>query len=511
VPPRALVLAIALSLVVATAHPFSQASTYTIYTAEGRRTLPFRATGGADMVPLDQLATIFGLTVAEDSLVGGLTVRGRGQTILLIPGQSFASIGPGRVVSLPGPVQRDRNVWQVPVEFIGQVVGPALNLRVDLRRPSHVILVGDVRLPRITARVDRQGPNVRLAFDVQPAAAHRIARQGTRLTIRFDAVAIDFAPFTGAIPEFVTGVRADGTSILVDLGPSTVGYRADDVDPTHFEITLLSPAPVVPPPPPAPAPAPAAPAPGVPAAPAAPVRPIVDTTPGAIRTIVLDPGHGGSDVGAKGSGGTEEKTYVLQFARKLKSAIEGRIGVRVLLTRDGDENTPVDRRAALANNNKADLFISLHANASVRPAVSGLQVLSLRLDDYRGQAGVADTPEVPVAVLGGGTRRIDVLPWDLAQTGFTSASATIASILRQHLVEAQVPMFIRPVAQLPLRPLVGASMPAIMIELGFLTNSGDEQALNGAARPQAVIDAILATIGNIRNGVPAAAPPQAPQ
>jgi N-acetylmuramoyl-L-alanine amidase len=496
----------------------SAQTTYTVYTSAGKRSLTVRTSGSVDLVALDQVATLFGLTVTEDAVVGGLTVRGRGDTILLIPGQSFASIGPGRIVSLPGPLQRDRNgPWQVPIEFIQRAVGPALNLRVDLRKPAHLLLVGDVNLPRVSGHIDRQGPNVRLVFDIQPATPHRMSRTANRLTLRFDAVALEWTPVTGSAPDFVSNVRVDGTSVLIDLGPSTAGYRADDIDPTHLEITLVAPAPPPPPPPPPPpqvptTPAPAPDAPGAPQtavpAPATPPRPAIDTTPGTLRTIVLDPGHGGDDAGAKGAKGTLEKDYALQFAKRLKDTIESRIGLRVLLTRDSDQNVPVDRRAAIANNNKADLFISLHANASVRPSVSGVQIASLRLDDYRAQTDTATASE-PVPVLGGGTRVIDVLPWDTAQIGFADASATIASILRQHLADAKVPLYTQPIVQLPLRPLVGVSMPAILVELGFLTNAGDEQAIVAGDRTPRVIDAILATIADIRSGVPAspAAPP----
>jgi N-acetylmuramoyl-L-alanine amidase len=511
----AAVLALSGAMLFGQAVPSAQ-TTYTVYTSAGKRSLTVRPSGGVDLVALDQVASLFGLTVAEDALVGGLTVRGRGDTILLIPGQSFASIGPGRIVSLPGPVQRDRGgAWQIPIEFIQRAVGPALNLRVDLRKATHILLVGDVKLPQVSGRIDRQGPNVRLVFDIQPATPHRMSRTANRLTLRFDAVALEWTPVTGSAPDFISNIRIDGTSVLIDLGPSTAGYRADDVDPTHLEITLVAPAP---PPPPAPspqgppeattpAPTPGAAQPPAPA-PALSPRPAIDTTPGTLRTIVLDPGHGGDDAGAKGAKGTLEKDYVLLFARRLKEAIEGRIGLRVLLTRDGDQNVPADRRAALANNNKADLFISLHANASVRPSVNGVQIASLRLDDYRAQTSAAATAET-VPVLGGGTRVIDVLPWDTAQIGFADKSAALAAILQQHLIESKVPLDTPAIVQLPLRPLAGVSMPAILIELGFLTNAGDEQAIVAGDRTPRVIDAILATIADIRNGVPAA-PPAAP-
>jgi N-acetylmuramoyl-L-alanine amidase len=508
---------LAVALLAARPVSLAQSATYLVYTADAKRSLPFRAVNNVDMATLDQVASMFGLTVAQDPLVGGFTVRGKGQTILLIPGQSFASIGPGRIVSLPAPVQRDRNTWIVPVDFLSKAVGPAQNLRIDVRRATHTILVGDVRLPQVSARFERQGPNGRLTFEIQPATPHRITRNGNRLTLRIEAVALEWTPPTGIVAEFVSGVRVDGTAVLIDLGPTTAGYRADDADPTHLQIDLLAPAPVAPPPPPPPTPAPppgSAPS-GVPAIPGRgqslelppPVGPVIDTSSG-IRTVVIDPGHGGEDAGAKGERGTIEKDYVLQFARKLKTAIEGRIGLRVLLTRDADENVAPDKRAALANNNKADLFISLHANASVRPAVSGMQVLSLKLDDYATQMDSTTAPDVPVAVLGGGTRAIEVLPWDTAQVGFTEESSGIAAILRRHLAEASIPLFNPATSRMPLRPLVGVSMPAVLVELGFLTNTADEQALIASDRPQRVIDAILATIGDVRRGVPAQAAPR---
>lgn len=491
----------------------TQGSSYTVYTRDGRRALPFRTAGRIDLIPLEPLASIFKITVSEDPLVGGLTLRSSGQTILLIPGQSFASIGPGRVVSLPAPLQRDRGTWEVPVEFIRQALGPALGVQVDVRRDKRVVLVGDVRLPQITGRVETVGVNRRVVFDVTPTAPRTVTRAGNRLTVRFDAVALDFTPMTGLPPEFLTSVRADGVTLVLTLGPSAAGFRVDDSTPTRVAIDLMPPAP-----PPAPEPARPGAAPGPtgsgtgPASPGAPALPPIDVTPvGSLRSVVIDPGHGGEDLGARGAGDLAEKEYVLRLARRLKAAIESRIGLRVILTRDGDDDVPLDRRASLANNNKADLFISLHANASVRAGVNGTQVLSLRLDDYRSQIDPASNTPVPVPVLGGGTRVIDVVPWDVAQLPFVDKSASVAAILERRLAEQGVPLFTTAAPRLPLRPLVGANMPAVMIEVGFLSNPADAQALTQADRSQKIVDAILAMLGDIRRGIPVATPaPDAP-
>ncbi len=223
---------------------------------------------------------------------------------------------------------------------------------------------------------------------------------------------------------------------------------------------------------------------------------------GSVRTIVIDPGHGGDETGARGADGVLEKDYVLQLARRLRSAIETRFGLRVLLTRDTDENTPVDRRTALANNNKAELFLSLHANASVRPGARGAQVLSLSAADYAGMAADSGPPELPVPVVGGGTRRIDVVPWDLAQIPFADRSAAAAAILVRQLGERGVPLYPVPAARLPLRVLVGANMPAVLLEVGFLSNSDEATALGSADRSAAIIEAVLATVAEVRRGLP---------
>lgn len=488
----ALTAAVAASL---TAHPASQtaANSYAIYSAAGRKALPFRTVGGVDIVALDQVATIFGLKVIEDTLVGGLTVQGRGQPVLLIPGQSFVSIGPGRVVSLPAPVQRDRGAWFVPIEFVRQALAPALGVRVEIRRPTHIVVVGDVRVPRVTGRFERQGATGRIVLLVEPPAPLQVMREGSRLVVRFDALALDAGPITGLVPEFVASARTEGVSVAFTLGPAAVDLRVDTTDPARVLVDLL---PAAPPTPVAVAPRPA---------PVDGPLTALPTAAGTMRTIVIDPGHGGEDSGARGARGAIEKDLVLTLAQRLKAGIESRFGFRVLLTRERDENVPIDRRTSLANNNKADLFISLHANASVRADAKGAQVMSLKLEDYRGRTDAIHTSDPPVPVVGGGTRAIDAMPWDLAQLPFAEKSATLAAIVARHLNDRGVPLFTRPVVALPLRSLVGANMPAILLEVGFLTNAEDERFLTDADRSAAILEALLGAIDDVRHGVPATA------
>ena len=138
------------------------------------------------MFALDDLAKLFELTVREDSLAGGLTVTARSQAIVLTPGQSLASVG-GRLISLPSPPAREGRAWFVPVDFVPRALAPALGTPVELRKPSRLVLVGDVRVPRIVGSVEVLGPIVRLTFDVAPQTPHAITQDGSRLFVRFEA------------------------------------------------------------------------------------------------------------------------------------------------------------------------------------------------------------------------------------------------------------------------------------------------------------------------------------
>jgi N-acetylmuramoyl-L-alanine amidase len=229
--------------------------------------------------------------------------------------------------------------------------------------------------------------------------------------------------------------------------------------------------------------------------------PLLDLPPaGGLRTIVIDPGHGGDDTGAKGTQGTLEKTVTLAVARRLKAAIEARLGTRVLLTRDGDQTVGLDQRAAVANNNKADLFISLHANASVRPGVAGAQVFYLALEGY-GEAAqkAAQAPRDALPVVGGGTRDIEIIPWEMAQARYIDQSGAFARAIEAALRD-RVPLSPRPLQQAPFRVLVGANMPAVLVELGFLSNTPQEQQLLADEHQSALAQALLDGIMRFRAG-----------
>lgn len=473
-------------------------SPLTLLSRETRRTVPVALVGDQEFIALDDLAGAFQLAVREEA--GAVTVSYRGRTVVLTPNQALASVS-GRLVSLPGPLTRTGNRWLVPVEFINRALASIYDTRLDLRRQSRLVVIGDLRVPRITVVVDNSANATRFTFDISPATQNAISQETGRLVIRFEADALDVSLPPATSQGLVQTARVtEPSSITIDLGPRYASFRASTQatgNTSRLTVDVLAAAIDTSNPPAAAPTTPSDP-------PASPELPVLGQ-PATLRTVVIDPGHGGDDVGARGEGGTVEKDLTLAVARRVKAAVEARLGLRVLMTREDDRSVPLNQRIALANNNKADVFISLHANASLVPTASGATVYVAGFEDQKQTQATLKPERVPV--FGGGSRDIELLLWDFAQIRHIEQSAELSRILEETLRERGA-FEVRPVERAPFRVLESANMPAVLIEMGFLTNAAQEKALAGApyqtAFAQSVLDAIIRFRGHLAaaNGEP---------
>src|SRR5688500_4648394 len=159
---------------------------------EGRRTVPTVMVSGQELIALDDVAALFQVAVAEDAPTGGVTVTYRGRTIVLSSTQPIASVN-GRVVTLPAPVTRAGRLLLVPGEFLPRALAPIYGRRVDLRRTSRLLIVGDVVVPRVVARVDAVGPPTRATIEISPAAPATATADVGRVTVRIEADALELA------------------------------------------------------------------------------------------------------------------------------------------------------------------------------------------------------------------------------------------------------------------------------------------------------------------------------
>ena len=498
--PFATLLALALASAAGAVPARAQADSdaVTVISPAGRERIAVVAADGTEMLALDDLARLLRLDIREDSRAGTLSATGGGGTLIMTPGQQIASVD-GRLVSLRAAPRRDRDGgrWLVPLDLLTRALGPVSGQPLEFRAPSRLLLVGDVRVPRVSAAY-RAGPERgRLSLEVTPAAAHTVESEDGRLAINFEADAIDLERTPDLRGGLATrfGLAAGAAGVTLDLGPDVDSYdvsrESGPGNGATLRIDLLARR-TAPEPPPAPA-RDATPAPAEPLPARTDLLPEFSTGP-AVRLAVIDPGHGGDDHGSAGAAGTLEKDITLAIARQLRDAIENRIGLRVILTRERDEAVALDTRAAIANNNKADVFISLHVNASTRPAAAGTAVYYQSIDEYGVEAReIANRSIEPVPVVGGGSREIDLVRWEMAQIRYVGQSGRLAGMIEEELGR-RVPLSPRPSHQAPLRVLVGANMPAVLVELGSIADPDAEERLMSALFQTDIVDALVTGI-----------------
>jgi N-acetylmuramoyl-L-alanine amidase len=368
-------------------------------------------------------------------------------------------------------------------------------MRIDLRRPSRLLIVGDLRVPRVTARVDMPGPPTRATIEISPAAPVSLATEPGRVVVRIEADALDATlPGGGAglIELIRPGDQPSTIAVLLDDGAGaarTVSAEANGIMRVTIDVPALTTANDATPP--------ALPAPLPPATAAPP--PIFSPSRATLQTIVIDPGHGGDETGARGQRGAVEKTITLEVARRLRTLIEMRLGIRVVLTRDDDRTVSLDARASIANNSKADLFLSLHMNTAPVATIAGAEVFYVRLDREGEDARrAAESEGASLEVLGGAVRSIDVIQWDLAQARHVDASAVFAGILERDL-SAQVMMSPRPRHDAPLRVLTGVNMPAALIEMAYLSNADQERLAQSEAYQNSVAQGVYNAVVGFRS------------
>jgi N-acetylmuramoyl-L-alanine amidase len=215
-------------------------------------------------------------------------------------------------------------------------------------------------------------------------------------------------------------------------------------------------------------------------------------TPASARfRVMVDPGHGGEDRGAKGPKGLTEKDAALQLAQSLGRKLEA-AGFQVLFTREEDVFIPLWDRPKLANDAGADLFVSLHLNAARARGAKGSEVYFLALGKgdaeaaevaaLENQAGLEGTQGPPLDV-------VDSILEDLAQKAFLHDSENLAVRIQTELNRLGG-IKERGVKQAPFVVLKGAAMPAVLVETAFISNPREEAKLKDPAFRAKVAEAI---------------------
>ena len=208
--------------------------------------------------------------------------------------------------------------------------------------------------------------------------------------------------------------------------------------------------------------------------------------------IVLDPGHGGHDLGATSPSGIHEKDLVLDISRRLRQLLEGRLGAEVTLTRNEDIFLSLEQRTALANQERADLFLSIHFNSSPYPRAAGPETYFLNFNASRDALEVAAREN---ASSGKTIFELQDLVKQIALNEKLTESRDLASRVQAALIDHANRSFgakirDRGVKRAPFVVLIGAAMPSILVELGFVTNPREESLLKRPEYRQALAEAL---------------------
>ena len=453
-------------------------SPFVIYFDDGPFPTAVSIRDNAPFVELAGLIGRMGLPYTDATAASSFTIRGPLGTLVARSEENMVTVD-GRALVLARAPFRDDGAWYVPVEFLTtgleQITG--VDFRYETGAPR--IIAGTLTASRLAiSAVENQG-ETRLTI-----------RSDVRMNIRVQQVpaenrvvlAIDHAPINPNTESLnyrdgsIRSVRfddSDGNSkILVATTPQVASVRLTPTEENRTFFVDFVPE-------------------SAPTETVAP-RPVPDrerlAAAGDIRVIVVDPGHGGLDVGTQATG-TLEKDLTLALARRLRDRLQAGLDATVILTRDSDIELSGETRAAIANNNRADLMISLHIGFSSDPSETGGSLFVMKAMSRPGIETTSNSDGSDNAA------SEDTLfkPWYSTYQFHLARSHTMGAIVQRRLAAA-VPGWAFQLREAPIGVLTAASMPALLMELGNANNATNMQALTSAAMQDRIIEAIVGSV-----------------
>ncbi len=377
------------------------------------------------------------------------------------------------------------------------------DLRVSQEKSSFRLVLDVTKKVRIVQRRDK--PTGRLLLELprthlSKAAADKFVAatqlpQAVQVTLMQQADALQVSLNTNAVTQYHYFLLERPHRVVLDFTP--VGF-SDATPPTAPAPSSPS-APAQPSTPPQPTPEDAAEPTGV----APPTRRSADE----IRTIVLDPGHGGKDSGTISRRGLEEKAITLKVALRLRDLIKTRLGKRVLMTRDRDEFIELGERAKYANAHNADLFISIHVNSHPQPVVKGIEIYHFgEAKDQRALEVAARENGTPMNNNGVGWEYLvaDLLTTKRIEDSLELAWQTKEAMLKR--LNGHYPTDDHGVKTAPFYVLRYTAMPSILAEIAFMSNPSEEQLMRQATFINEVAEALFLGLKNYLSPSPPAAP-----
>lgn len=387
--------------------------------------------------------------------VEGMRVQATVDTRLVLQGEDE--------VLLRAPVLYRDGAVMLPLEFVDRVLGAMMGIELD--RANLRLRVGRGRNDIEALEFVQLGGDTQVHVRMNRRFRYRVETGAEVVRLRIYGAAVDPVALARETPapmiQLVRAEQLDDEAVLyieLDQRPDGVDERSVD-DGSTVVLTLRRPL--------APTPRPEFKLPGQ--------TPAVTETQGC-RHIILDAGHGGFDTGVRAAGLTE-KDVTLELARKLAGILERRFDLKVELLRQNDRAYTADRRAELANKSNGDMLISLHCNGWFDASARGFEVL------FVGPEALAQ-PAVSLS-----EARREFRRWDDAQQPYAARSQALAQLLQIEMGR-QLPLDNRGAREVQVEFLRGLSMPAVMIEVGFLTNPQEAALIADPTFPEALAVAV---------------------
>jgi N-acetylmuramoyl-L-alanine amidase len=446
----------------------------------GARSVQVAAAENGGLLSIPDVASAVGATAQPGA---SLAVELSGHRIVVADGVATAAFD-DRVVMLARPTRAFSGALYAPWEFFEKTLLPAAGMEGEYDRAARRIRLkaGPSSAPTMDVALIHLNGMTQVVLRESGPVAYDTAAGPNAFTVRFKSPVVPAFEEKKFDDPLVSRIALEPRSCTVSLREGGLSVNQYDLkSPDRIVVEFSQAAPQRPAPGPVPATAPA-------------------EAPAAARAVVIDPGHGGDETGAVGPGGLLEKDVTLDIARRLAAVLGRDPGIRPVLTRTGDTLVALDERAAIANHEKAAVFVSIHANSSRATGARGSETyyLSLAASDKLADAVAREenaSPDTAGGLTGEGAPSpdLDFILWDMAQTAHLNESAALAESIQDEL-NALLHTENRGIKQAPFRVLVGATMPAVLVETAFISNDDEAKEL---ARPdfrQSIAEAIARAV-----------------
>jgi N-acetylmuramoyl-L-alanine amidase len=459
-------------------------SNFVVYDKQVKKFLPKISIENRSYLPLIDFLQILDLPYSESASSGFITIGAGKNTIRLTRDRSVAQVNQA-AVGLSAPVIFASDRWLVAPDFVPRVLNRVLAEKVVVSASGDRFLLGSGSFNRIEVKGLAAAEGSTIVIQMSAPAEVEIRKEDSKMVLNFGNTATDPSKEDHQYrDEMVKSIYFDDSS-SADLLIIELTDRALQVKVTHLAsqnaYLLELTRPLV--------------ASGPDHQPNSLPSTVIRSSQGQRewRHITIDAGHGGEDKGAFIKENLFEKDVALSIARKLRWAVQARLGVETALTRDGDQTLSLEQRAVAANTAQSDVFLSIHIGNRSHSAESSSRLYVAKLSSEK------NDPSEPVKASGWG-HTIQFLPWDQAQAKALNGSVRLAETLQAEINRRLPRESTSPaVHHASLKLLSSLVMPAVLVEIGNASQPESREMISDTHFQDSMVAMVLSALERFRS------------